>query len=352
MEIRSDYSRNQQLVFNWLLSGCILIALIVVIGGITRLTQSGLSMVKWEPIVGAVPPLSQEDWKEAFDLYKESPEFLYFNSDFELSDFKVIFFWEYLHRLIARLLGLVFLIPCILFWRKGYFTVKLKKQVALIFVLGAFQAILGWFMVKSGLVDQPHVSHYRLASHLFTAFGLMIYIYWVALSLKYQAVTHQAGKLRKLVVGLISVIGLQITYGAFVAGLKAGLFYTTWPKMGNEWIPKVFGEIVSREGVESLTANPGIVQLIHRTLAITIVVLLAILWYKARKSNPTNYQKFGLNMLIAAVAIQFTLGVFTLINAVPIVLGVLHQFGAIFVLMSSFYLLFSLKEVNQAKEHT
>ena len=344
MEIALDFTKRNKQVYNWLIWGCVLIAAIVIIGGITRLTQSGLSMVKWEPIVGMIPPLSQSDWDEAFSLYKGSPEFRYFNSDFTLDQFKSIFFWEYLHRLIARLLGFIFLIPCVVFWVRGYFNSKLKKQVLLIFALGAFQGGLGWFMVKSGLVDQPHVSHYRLASHLITAFGLMMYIYWVALTLKHQTVDHQAGKLKNVVMGLIGLIGLQITYGAFIAGLKAGLFYTTWPKMGNEWIPSVFGEILRREGIISIIQDPGIVQLIHRMLAIGIVVIVILLWYKSRKIILNDAQKFGLSMITAAVIVQFTLGVFTLINAVPITLGVLHQFGALFVLISSFYLLFSLRE--------
>lgn len=326
--------------------GCVLIAMIVVIGGITRLTQSGLSMVKWEPIVGMIPPLSQADWDEAFDLYKQSPEYKYFNSNFSLDEFKSIFFWEYLHRMIARMLGFIFLIPCMVFWRKGYFSGRLKKQVLLIFALGAFQGILGWFMVMSGLVDQPHVSHFRLASHLITAFGLMMYIYWVALSLKYEASVHWVNNLKPLVGGLIGAIVVQIIFGAFVAGLKAGLFYTTWPKMGSEWVPEVFGEILNREGAMALVENPGMVQFIHRMTALIIVILLSILWHKARKQSLSAHQRFGLNMLISAVAIQFSLGVFTLIYAVPITLGVLHQFGAIFVLMSSFYFLFSLRRAN------
>ena len=346
MVIASDFSDKNKQIFNWLIIGCVLIAGIVIIGGITRLTQSGLSMVKWEPIVGMIPPLSEQDWNEAFDLYKSSPEFRYFNADFTLDDFKSIFFWEYLHRLIARLLGFVFLIPCVFFWKKGYFNLKLKKQVVLIFVLGAFQGFLGWFMVKSGLVDQPHVSHYRLASHLTTAFGLMVYIYWVALTLKYQPIKHEAGKLRHTMRVLIVFITLQITYGAFVAGLKAGLFYTTWPKMGNEWLPSVFYDIVQREGLISFIRDPGIVQLIHRVVAIGIVTIMALLWYQSRKVVLNNTQKFGLSLLISAVTIQFVLGVFTLINAVPIVLGVLHQFGAVLVLTSSFYLLFSLRKEN------
>ena len=344
MEIASNFSKRNKQVYNWLILGCVLIAAIVIVGGITRLTQSGLSMVKWEPIVGMIPPLSQSDWEEVFDLYKQSPEFRYLNSDFTLAQFKSIFFWEYLHRLIARLLGFVFLVPCVVFWMKGYFSAKLKRQMVLIFALGAFQGGLGWFMVKSGLVDQPHVSHYRLASHLVTAFGLMIYIYWVALTLKHRPMVHQAGKLKNIVRGLIGLIGLQITYGAFVAGLKAGLVYTTWPKMGNEWIPSVFSEIMQREGAISLMQDPGIVQLIHRLTAICIVVVVILLWNQSRKIALNDTQSLGLSMLISAVAVQFTLGVFTLINAVPIILGVLHQVGAVFVLISSFYLLFGLKE--------
>jgi len=325
------------------MTGCVLIILMVVIGGITRLTQSGLSMVKWEPIMGFLPPLSTDEWNETFALYKQSPEFHFYNSSFTLSDFKQIFFWEYLHRLIARIIGLIFIIPCIIFWRKKYFNSRLKKQVLIIFALGALQGVIGWFMVKSGLVDKPHVSHYRLATHLITALGLMIYIFWVAMSVKYKSIEEENQRSTGLLKWFIGLVVLQLIFGAFVAGLKGGYYYNTFPKMGSEWIPSEFGAIIGRDGMISLIESPGIVQLMHRIIAYSIVIVLIVLFVKSRKLNYNSFQKMGLNLLLISVGIQFILGVVTVLYAVPVSLGVLHQFGAILLLLASFYFMYSLK---------
>jgi len=343
MHIATGFGKRERSIYNWLITGCVLIVLLIVVGGITRLTQSGLSMVKWEPIMGTLPPMSQDAWQEAFDLYKQSPEFHHYNAQFTLSDFKSIFFWEYLHRLIARVLGLVFIVPFIIFLRKGFFSPRIRKHVLIIFALGIFQAALGWFMVKSGLVDKPHVSHYRLAAHLVTALSLLIYIYWVALSLKFEVGSAHSGKYKRTVKAFIGLVFLQITYGAFVAGLKAGYYYTTFPKMGSEWIPKDFGRALRDKGMVSFINNPGLVQFVHRMIAYLIVVTLFVLWVKAKKAQLDRYQRKALLILTGAVTVQFLLGVFTLLYMVPVSLGVLHQFGAIFLLFASFYLLFTFK---------
>lgn len=344
MQIASNFKKQERYIYKWLLTGCVLIVLMVVVGGITRLTQSGLSMVKWEPIMGTLPPMSQQAWQEAFDLYKQSPEFYHYNADFTLSDFKSIFFWEYLHRLIARILGMVFIIPFVIFWFKGFFSKRVMKHVLIIFALGTFQGVLGWFMVKSGLVDQPHVSHYRLAAHLFTALGLLVYIYWVALSIKYVVNSHSSDKLRRAVKVFIGLVFLQIIYGAFVAGLKAGFFYNTFPKMGTNWIPDNFGSIISSQGVTAVFDNPGIVQFIHRIIAYAVLFALTTLWMKAKKEELSLHQRKGLVLLSIMVGIQVVLGILTLLYVVPISLGVAHQFGAILVLLASFYSLFTFKK--------
>ncbi|MBD3637562.1 MAG: COX15/CtaA family protein [Crocinitomicaceae bacterium] len=340
MKALAEYTRSQKLVYRWLITGCVMIMLIVVIGGVTRLTQSGLSMVKWEPIVGTLPPLSNQEWTEAFDLYKASPEFEHYNSNFTLADFKKIFFWEYLHRLIARLIGLVFIVPCIFFWVKGYFNTEMKKKVVIIFVLGVMQAIIGWFMVKSGLVDEPHVSHYRLATHLITALTLIIYIFWVALSLKYgkSEFKSRAGFYLKL---FIAVVFIQLIYGAFVAGLKAGLYYNTFPKMGENWIPAGSSLIIKKEGGLALMENPVLVQFIHRILAFLLLILLGVFWIRKNYVS-FLHQKRALYGLTIAVILQITLGIVTLLYRVPVTLGVLHQFVGMLVLLSAFYFLFTL----------
>jgi cytochrome c oxidase assembly protein subunit 15 len=344
MQIISGYSQRDKRVFNWLMLGCILIILIVVIGGITRLTQSGLSMVKWEPIMGVIPPMSPAEWTTAFEQYQQFPEFKHYNSNFTLSDFKSIFFWEYLHRLLARLIGLVFIFPCIVFWMRGYFSKKLKKQVLLILLFGMFQAVLGWVMVKSGLVDDPHVSHYRLAAHLITALGLLTYIFWIALSVKYEVVPSSSNeqiKLRRILRGFIFVVFVQLIYGAFVAGLKAGFWYNTFPKMGNNWLPAELSYVLEQKGMWAFFESPGIVQFIHRMLAYTIVGILIYLWFRIKKNALTKAQNKLRTGLTIIVLLQFLLGVLTLILVVPVSVGVIHQFGAILLLLSLFTFLYS-----------
>ena len=350
MRASANFSSRDRQVFNWLITGVILIILIVVVGGITRLTQSGLSMVKWEPIMGTLPPMNQQEWDEAFSLYQQSPEFHHYNAHFTLSDFKAIFFWEYLHRLIARLIGLVFIIPCIVFWVRKDFSAKTKRRVLIIFGLGTLQGILGWVMVKSGLVDQPHVSHYRLAAHLITALGLMTYIYWVAIDLKYQVTTRSRVKAIKWMKWFFVGIVLQIIYGAFVAGLKAGLMYNTFPKMGSEWFPETFANIYNRDGFMSLLESGGLVQFVHRMLAITILCSAIIFWFNYRKADFSIIQRYLLNFFVLTILLQVVLGIYTLIFAVPVELGVLHQFGAIVVLLSATTLTFSLR--GKKKSHT
>ncbi|HJN63500.1 MAG TPA: COX15/CtaA family protein, partial [Flavobacteriales bacterium] len=214
--------KNKSIIF-WLLSGCFLIFTMVVIGGITRLTHSGLSMVNWNLITGTILPLNEVQWQETFELYKTSPEYLKINSHFTLDEFKSIFFWEYLHRLIGRVLGLVFIIPFIYFLIKKKLTQKLKIQSTLLLLMGAMQGAIGWWMVKSGLVDRPDVSHYRLAIHLITAFLTCAYIVWIALPLIFSNNNAGNSKLFRLNIGLFILIVIQIIYGAFVAGLDAGV---------------------------------------------------------------------------------------------------------------------------------
>ena len=214
-------TKQKRIIKNWLYSGLLLIALMVIIGGITRLKHAGLSMVEWKLIGGVIPPLNNLQWQETFEKYQQFPEYLKINKNMQLAEFKVIFFWEYLHRLLGRLIGLVFIIPFVIFWIKKWFNPKQKKQLLILLGLGALQGFLGWFMVKSGLVDVPAVSHFRLAIHLVTAFGLMCYIYWLILS--FTETEKSVNKtINKLSQYLIIALLIQIIYGAFVAGKDAG----------------------------------------------------------------------------------------------------------------------------------
>ena len=222
-------TQQKRITTTWLYSGLFLIALMVIIGGITRLTHSGLSIVEWKLIGGTIPPLNDIQWQETFEKYQQFPEYQKINTEMSLSEFKSIFFWEYLHRLLGRLIGLVFIIPFIIFWNKKWFNFKQKKQLLILLGLGALQGFLGWFMVKSGLVDVPAVSHYRLALHLITAFGLMCYIYWLVLSFN-EVEKKPNNNINKLSKWFIVALTIQIIYGAFVAGLKAGYLL---PKSGS-----------------------------------------------------------------------------------------------------------------------
>ncbi|SMD45997.1 cytochrome c oxidase assembly protein subunit 15 [Aquiflexum balticum DSM 16537] len=320
----------QNAVHTWLMAGVILVLLMVVIGGVTRLTQSGLSMVRWEPIIGAIPPTTAEQWQQEFVEYQASPEFKAYNSHFTLSDYKQIYFWEYLHRLIGRMVGLVFIFPAMFFWVKGVFDLRMKKQVMLIFLGGLFQGFLGWYMVKSGLVDMPHVSHYRLTAHLSTALALAAYIYW--LSLEWKIFTRiEAPTIKKGTIALTVLLGIQIIYGGLVAGLKAGKMYNTFPKMGRTWFPSDLNTALDLHGVFSLFANGVVVQFIHRYLAYLVIGGVILLWWRIKK-NASELRPLG-DYLLIMVGIQFFLGVLTLIWAVPVSLGLLHQMGAVVLLL-------------------
>ncbi len=307
----------------------------VVVGGITRLTHSGLSMVNWHPISGIVPPLNKAEWTAEFDNYKTSPEYIKYNYHFSLEDFKSIFWWEFIHRFIGRIIGIIFLIPFLWF----YFTKKLQdknliKHLLIIFLLGGLQGFIGWFMVKSGLVNRPSVSHFRLALHLSTALFLFAYILWSALPILKPLSKPQAyfNKIHKSLKILITLVSLQIIYGAFTAGLKAGYIYPTYPKMGSDWLPDIGLDSLKNTGISALVENPILVQFIHRWLAIIVLFFFVRFYLKARKLNLNTSQTKCNNTLIGLIVLQITLGIFTLINAVPVSLGVLHQLGAVLVL--------------------
>jgi cytochrome c oxidase assembly protein subunit 15 len=322
----------------------------VVIGGITRLTQSGLSIVEWKPISGIIPPLSEQDWMVEFNNYKTSPEFLKSNSHFSLDDFKSIFWWEFIHRFIGRLIGFVFLIPCIWFYVTKKITSKsLFRNLIIIFLLGGLQGFIGWFMVKSGLVNRPSVSHYRLALHLSTALFLVGYILWTALPIiaprpKKTPFFPTLHKKLKILLGLVS---LQILYGAFTAGLKAGYMYPTYPKMGADWLPPSGIESFQNLGLVTLFEDPVLVQFIHRWMAVIVVLFFLNFFLSARKEDLSVLQKKCAKFLIWAIILQFSLGVFTLIYAVPVSLGVLHQLGAVVALVTLIIALYSYKATKE-----
>jgi len=304
----------------------------VVIGGITRLTNSGLSMVEWKLIMGAVPPLSEKEWQTSFEKYQQFPEYQSINKEYSLSDFKSIFWWEYLHRLIGRIIGVVFLIPFIVFWAKGYFNKHWFWRLVLLFALGGFQGFLGWFMVKSGLVDRPDVSHYRLAAHLSAALLLFSYIIWLIMDI----LKPSRGKIWNVnyqkTLWVIYLLALtQIVYGAFVAGLNAGSFYPTFPTMNGAWMPAAIADQFANLGWQSLGSDITTVQFIHRWLGISILLLLVAVYYNYGPSLLARGKNI-LSILIWIVSVQALLGILTLLYAVPIVIAIVHQFTAMILL--------------------
>jgi cytochrome c oxidase assembly protein subunit 15 len=336
---------NQQnkSVIVWLLTGCLLIFLMVVIGGITRLTHSGLSMVDWNPIMGFIPPLNDVDWNVAFEKYKLYPEYQLVNSHFTLEEFKSIFFWEYLHRVMGRVIGLVFIIPFIYFLIRKQLSKKVIFQSLILLVMGGLQGFIGWWMVKSGLVKDPDVSHYRLATHLITAFLTFAYTFWVALSLIYEQSENSYFRSSKVLLSVIfGVTVVQIIYGAFVAGLNAGFVMNTFPKMGDQWINDSVTAItpIWLNFVEGI----GGVQFIHRYLAYVVVGLILYFAINCRKYNLSIRQKLATKLMLYAVGVQFLLGVFTLLYAVPVWLGVVHQVGAFLLLSTIVYSLHAFKK--------
>jgi len=323
--------KDNKKVIYWLLTGCILIFIMVIVGGITRLTDSGLSISNYKLITGTIPPLNEAEWQEAFELYQQYPEYQKLHSHFTIKDFKSIYFWEWLHRLLGRVIGLVFIIPFLYFLATKQLTKKTIKKCLVLLVLGGFQGFLGWYMVKSGLVDMPDVSHYRLAAHLTTAFLTFAATLWVVLDLLYPNKKSINTKFRNLIIVSYIILIIQIVYGAFVAGLKAGLLHNHWPLMNeNKLIHQTV--YVLEPFYKNLIENPSGIQFIHRVLAYLVVISIIILWFKSRKISLTNLQAKGINALLILVVFQFLLGIFTLLYAVPLWLGIAHQIGAFFLL--------------------
>ena len=337
---------NQQrrlIVIIWLSIVSALVCFIVLIGGITRLTGSGLSMVDWQPISGVLPPTSESEWQETFNDYKQYPEYKIKNKDMELSEFKKIFFWEYLHRMLGRLIGIVFALPYFFFLICKYFDRRLAVKLFAGLCLGGAQGLMGWYMVRSGLVDIPDVSHYRLAAHLFLAFLVAAILLWFILDL--LSVNRQAAPLpRNYFWGanlIIAVLVLQIIYGAFVAGRDAGYGYNTFPLMGDSFIPA--GMFSAASILENLTSNNTTIQFIHRTLAWILSLLVLPFCAFTILNAKASRQKVSAIILLIAFALQFSLGVATLLLHVPLNLAVIHQVGALLLLGAAVAMRHSLR---------
>lgn len=302
----------------------------LVIGGITRLTGSGLSMTDWNLVMGTFPPTTEAAWEEAFAEYRQFPEYRQLNRGMSLADFKAIYFWEYLHRLMGRIIGVVFLIPFFIFWIRGCFDKKLFRRVLFLFGLGALQGAMGWIMVKSGLVDVPRVSHYRLALHFLLAVLLITFSLWFALDLdkNYRLNGQRPPTRLKKWVALTGIIFLvQIIWGAFTAGLDAGTMYNTFPLMNQGWMPR--NAWVLDPFVINLVENPGTVQWVHRTVGTLLGLIVTGLWVSTRFSAVQSSLKIKADLLLGLILVQYLIGIFTLLHQVPLMLGVIHQVMAV-----------------------
>lgn len=305
----------------WLFVVAFLVFVMIVVGGITRLTESGLSMVRWEPITGIVPPLSEADWQAEFDHYRSSPEYQVINRGMSLEDFKTIFFWEYVHRVLGRLIGLVFAVPLLLFWWKRAIPAGHGARLVGLLGLGALQGAIGWWMVASGLVDVPEVSHIRLAVHLLTAFLILAAALWLAFDLKSLAKDPERPRVKLPLVGIwaVCLFFLQALFGAYVAGLEAGYAFNSWPLMGEEIFPSA--TVMLDPWYRNLSDNPIVVQFIHRWLAFPAAAVF--LWLAWRAWRLGIRQRAAL--LAGCVVAQILLGILTLLSGVQIDIAVAHQ---------------------------
>jgi len=358
----NQYSFRTQRVVVWLWMMCFMVILMVVIGGITRLTGSGLSIVEWKPLMGAIPPLTHSEWLEVFVKYQNSPQGQLVNQGMTLPEFQWIFFWEYFHRLIGRTLGVVFLFPWIFFWIKGYFERRWAGKFLFGFMLGGLQGLMGWVMVASGLVDRPHVSHYRLAAHLLLALFILCYFWRMAwafaregrLSIaeiprsdhrqtdsifeRAELKDTQLKTLRSLnraLNGLLGLLLVQIFYGALVAGLRAGFMSNTFPDMDGQFFPRASWLFPS--WIQNIFESPLVVQWMHRTLGWSLFLTGLIVCGAFRKNVPPSIQKI-MQLLGGMILMQFLLGVFTLLFHVPLGIAIAHQLGASFLLLCILWL--------------
>lgn len=338
---------RERIIAGWLLLCCAMIFAMVVLGGVTRLTGSGLSMVEWDPIFGVVPPLNPEAWAAVFDKYRASPEYQQINMHMDVEDFKSIYWFEFAHRLLGRTIGTVFLLPFLYFLWRGWVRRPLVPKLIGMFVLGGLQGALGWYMVASGLVDNPHVSQYRLTAHLVMAFLIYGFIFWVALDLL-QAARAQSvatsGRLRSGMRLFLLLLLVTISSGGLVAGLKAGFAYNTFPLMDGHLVPEAIFLFEPRW--RNFFENIATVQFDHRVLATLVLIGGVTLWLAAR-SLPGALRRRA-HLLLGMIGVQITLGISTLLLHVPIVLASLHQAGALVLFTLTLYLLHGVQRATRA----
>jgi cytochrome c oxidase assembly protein subunit 15 len=355
-------NRRSRPVAIWLLAGVFMIIVQIILGGITRLTDSGLSITEWQPILGTIPPMNETEWNKAFENYKQIAQYKHLHSYFTLENFKSIFFWEWFHRVWGRLIGVVFFIPFVIFLMQKRFSREMVVPMVILFLLGGLQGLIGWIMVKSGLNDESlYVSHIRLAIHFITALGLLAYTFWFALRLlvpKEQTITAPGS--RKLLLWSIGLLTVQLVYGAFMAGLKAATAAPTWPSINGSYLPGGITSFQGKEGtfLSALVNNPVTIHFIHRNLAYLLTILIAIWTIKMAKEHGSRLFNRAKWLPLVMVVLQVALGVAAVLTSLDKVQrqwGIfewnaqLHQAVAMLLLLSLVYVLFLHK--NQKAAH-
>ena len=330
--IPAPQAPNSRAIRWWLLSIAVLIAIMVLVGGATRLTESGLSIVEWKPVTGTLPPLTQEQWTEAFEAYKTIPQYRELNAGMNLSEFKTIFWWEWSHRLLGRVIGIAYLLPFLWFLWRGALGADLRRRLWLIFGLGALQGAVGWWMVASGLSQRVEVSQYRLATHLVLALLIFAAIVWTLRRLADRPPSAASLRLKITSVALLALTFVQVYLGALVAGLRAGRVYNTWPEIDGALIPSAARLFFETPWWRNLFDNTLTVQFEHRMTAYALFALAALHALDAVRSRAGTAAVNGALWLAAAVTLQATLGILTLLNQVPMSLALAHQAVAIVVL--------------------
>ncbi len=326
-------AQNRHLIL-WLSGVCAVIYMMIVVGGITRLTQSGLSMVDWRPIMGIVPPLNTAEWQAAFDAYRQYPEYQKINKGMSLDAFKSIFYWEYGHRVLGRIIGLVYFVPFLVFLVLGKVESQWRPRLWIAFVLGGLQGLMGWYMVKSGLVDVPAVSHYRLAAHLMLAIVILAFLFWLILDMLEVKAVQVSGYLRQGALLLAALLFVQLVLGAFVAGLDAGYGFNTYPLMHGQFLADA--AVMMEPFWHNLIENGVMIQFLHRWVG--ALLLLAIVAYVLLAMR-TPLKSAALVLLVIS-GIQFLLGITTLVMRVPVSLGSLHQAVACLMVLSMVYVIY------------
>ena len=332
----------------WLLIGVIMVFIQIILGGVTRLTGSGLSITKWDIATGTIPPMNAEEWLLEFELYKATPQYEKINEGMTVKEFKFIFFWEFIHRLWARTMGFVFLIPFMFFMYKKWIDRKLLRKLTVVVLLAMVVASFGWIMVASGLVDRPWVNAYKLTLHLnlgLLLYGVLVWTYMYALDPGRR--TLKSNGLKSVLVAVFWVLALQLLLGGVMSGMKAGLYYPSWPDMNGEMVPGVLLDtanwnIKSFIEYDNYALAPALTQFLHRMMGYVLFAMIVLFGVRILRMQTQLWYRRGSMVLIAALCVQLVLGIYTVLNCVgriPLFFGVMHQAGAIFLLTSLLYMM-------------